>query len=209
MATLESLKSSMLLVLGDDPDTTPDYHEDLMLDAANAAQIAVLPRVWKPATDTIAAAATSHTLPSDCFEIQAVWDETQNMFLDPAILAAGEPSASVSGNGWYEYPEGTISFYSALGADGGTLFYAATWTALTTDADTTEVPDYAITAMVLYGASYMLLSKAAANAKLGAYRTRVDSGTPEDNPVQRMSEYFLARFEFEMTNMPTLLKGAR
>lgn len=209
MANLEDLRSALILVLGDDPDEEPDYHENLLIDAINAGQVAILPRVWKPALDTITAAATSHTLPSDVFEVQAIWDETKNTFLDPALIAAGEPSASTTGNGWYEYPQGTITFYTALGDEGGTVFYGATWAALASETDVTEVPDYALTAVTLYAASYALLAKATSAAKLGTYRTRVDSGTPEDNPLQVMSEYFKQRFNEELTNMPTLPKGAR
>jgi hypothetical protein len=209
MATFEDIKNQVLLVLGENPDEEPGYHEDLLLDAVCGSLDAILPRVWKPSTDTITGGAIQHQLPSDIFEIQAIWDDTLSMFLDPAVLAAGEPSASVSGNGWYQFPHGHVSFYSELGDNGGTLMYAATWVKPAAESDTIESPAYSHLAMTYYAASYTLLSKATSAAELGAYRTRIDSGTPEHNPVRDISTYFLQRFEMEMERMPTITKGSR
>lgn len=209
MTDLEEAKARIIFLLGDDPDSGTAYSDDLLLDSVHAAYDAILPYVWKPMTEALAGDTQSFTLPSDLYEVQAVWDSKLNTYIDPAILAPGEPSASETGNAWYEYPSGTLNLYNAIGSSGGTLYYAATWSKPTQDADVLEVPDYTLTGIIYYGASYSTLNKAAAAARLGNYKTRQDSGNPEDNPLLTYSSFLLKRFEFEMARMPKTTKGIR
>lgn len=209
MADLEEVKARIVFLLGDDPDSGTSYTDELLLDAVHAAYDAILPYVWKPATTALAADTQTFTLPTDLYEVQAVWDTNLNTYIDPAIMAPGEPSATETGNAWYEYPSGTLNLYNAIGSSGGTLYYAATWSKPTQDADVLEVPDYAQTGLVYYGASYATLNKASAAARLGNYKTRQDSGNPEHNPLLTYSSFLLKRFEYEMARMPKIAKGAR
>lgn len=207
--TLGELKNRITFTIGDDPDTGSDIPDDLILDAAHSALDAILPHCWKPATQTLAGAAKSFLLPLDIFEAQAVWDSSKDTFIDPAILAPGEPTSNLTGNGWYLYPSGYISFYSNLSASGGVLFYSAVWTKPTSDNTAIEAPEYATPGLVMYGASYVLLMRIGAQARLGNYKTRIDSGTPEDNPLLDYSTYLLKRFDIEMSRMPQMVKGVR
>lgn len=207
--TLEEIKSRIIFLLGDDPDSGTSYPEDLLLDAVVAAYDAMLPFVWKPATTSLAANTASFTLPTDLYEVQAVWDTDLNTYIDPATLTPGEPRATETGNAWYEYPSGTLNLYNAIGSSGGTLYYAATWSKPAQDADVLTVPDYAITGVVYYASSYATLNKAASAARLGNYKQRQDSGTPEDNPLLTYSTFLLKRFEYEMARMPKIAKGVR
>lgn len=210
MANLEDIKARVIFLLGDDPDEgDSSYTDDLLLDAVGAAHDAILPYVWKPATAALAADTSTFTLPSDLYEVQAVWDASAGYFIDPAILTPGEPSASDTGNAWFEYPSGTLNLYNAIGSSGGILYYAATWSKPTIDADVLEVPEYALTGLTYYGASYATLYKASSAARLGNYKTRQDSGTPEDNPLLTYSTFLLKRFEYEMARMPKITKGMR
>jgi hypothetical protein len=210
MADLEAVKARVVFLLGDDPDEgDSSYPDDLLVDAVHAAHDAILPYVWKPKTDSLTAALSTFTLPTDLYEVQAVWDESVGTFIDPAILTPGEPSASDTGNAWFEYPSGTLNLYNAIGSSGGTLYYAATWSKPTQDADVLEVPEYALTGLTYYGASYATLNKASSAARLGNYKTRQDSGNPEHNPLLTYSNFLLKRFEYEMARMPKITKGMR
>lgn len=207
MATLEEIKNRVIFLLGDDPDSGTSYSDDLLLDSIQAAHDAMLPFVWKPATSTLAGDLNTYTLPSDLYEVQAVWDKDEGTFIDSALLAPGEPSATATGNAWFEYPSGTLNLYNAIGSSGGTLYYAAAWSKPTQDADVLEVPEYTLTGLVYYAASYGTLNKAAGAARLGNYKQRPDAGTPEDNPLLTYSTFLLKRFEYEMSRMPKITKG--
>lgn len=207
--TLGEFKNRITFALGEDPDTGTDLPDDLMLDAAHTALDAILPHCWKPAKYTLSGAADSYSLPTDIFEAQAVWDSGKNTFLDSAILAPGEPSASASGNGWFLYPNGYVSFYTALSASGGILYYSAVWAKPTADSAAIEAPEYATAGLVMYASSYALLMRIGAQARLGNYKTRIDSGTPEDNPLLDYSTYLLKRFDIEMSRLPRMVKGVR
>jgi hypothetical protein len=209
MANLEDAKARITFLLGDDPDSGTSYSDDLLLDSVHAAYDAMLPYVWKPKTEVLAAGLSTFTLPEDLYEVQAVWDSNLNTFIDPAILAPGEPDATETGNAWYEYPSGILNLYNAIGSSGGTLYYAATWSKPLQDADVLEVPDYAMTGLTYYGASYATLNKASAAARLGNYKTKQDSGNPEHNPLLTYSSFLLKRFEYEMARMPKIAKGIR
>jgi len=208
--TLGELKNQIIRNVGDDPDATgTDIPDEMILDSVNAALNAILPSCWKPATSALTGAASSYALPSDIFEVQAVWDADAKTFLDSAILAPGEPTANATGNGWFLYPYGYISFYTALSASGGTLYYSATWDKPTVDSDVIEAPAYATTGLALYGASYAILMRIGAQSRLGNYKTRIDSGTPEDNPLLDYSTYLLKRFDIEMSRLPRIVRGVR
>lgn len=209
MATLGDLKNRIIFVLGDDPNESTDLSDDLLLNAVHSALDAILPQCWKPATYTLSGALAQYALPSDTYEIQAVYDSNLKMFVDSMILAPGEPGANVSGNAWTEYPSGYLSLLTALSASGGILYYAATWTKPTADTDVLATPAYALTALTMYGASYAILNKLSAASKLGNYKTRLDSGDPTDQPLQQLSTYLLKRFEIEMNRMPKQMRGSK
>lgn len=209
MANLEEAKARITFLLGDDPDSGTSYSDDLLLDSVHAAYDAILPYVWKAAAADLTGGLQSFPMPDDLYEVQAVWDAGQSTYIDPAILAPGEPSATETGNAWYEYPLGTLTLYNAIGSSGGTLYYAATWSKPLQDADVLEVPEYAMTGLIYYGASYATLNKASAAARLGNYKTKQDSGNPEHNPLLTYSSFLLKRFEYEMARMPKIAKGIR
>lgn len=209
MATFGQLKNRIVFILGDDPNESTDISDDLLSNAIDSALDAILPQCWKPSLYTLTGSASRYALPADVYEVQGVYDSGTRVFLDPAVLAPGEPSSSSSGNGWLEYPYGYISLYTALSSSGGVLYYAAKWTKPVNESDVIDAPEYAVTALTLYGASYAVLNKAAAAAALGNYKTRLDSGTPEDQPLQNFANYLLKRYETEMMRMPKQTKGVK
>lgn len=213
MTTYAELKRHTLLLLDDDVKAGPplggtDYSTTVLDFAVAAAYRAILPKVWKPSADDILAGATSHTLPSDVYEVQGILDISNGDFLPSFILSANSGyGAGTTGNRWILYPKGTVTFSNEIGSEGGTLYYAAQWALPTDDTDDIEPPDYAVTALVLYMASHLLLGSAASAGSLAQYKARVDSGTPEDNPLKDLSNLFLKRFDIEMSKLPMMEKG--
>lgn len=213
MTTYAELKRHALLLLADEivagPPLVGADHTQAIIDfAVESAYDGILPKVWKPATDAIAAGATSHTLPDDAYEMQGVLDILSGDFLPSLILdSRTDYGTGTTGNSWLLYPDNTITFTNEMGSDGGTLFYAAQWEYPVDDTDIIEPPVYANTAIVLYMASHMLLSDASSAGSLAQYKAKIDSGDPEDNPLQRLSEMFLRRFDVEMNRLPMSAKG--
>ena len=213
MTTYAEIKRHALLLLADDivegpPLIGTDFPQAIIDFAVESAFDAILPKVWKPATDAIVAGVTLHTLPDDMYEVEGVLDVLSGEFLPSLILSAqADYGTGTTGNSWILYPDNKITFTNSLGTGGGTLFYAARWETPTDDVDVLEPPPYANIAIVLYMASHMLLSAASSAGSLAQYKAKVDSGDPEDNPLQRLSEMFLRRFDVEMNRLPMSAKG--
>jgi hypothetical protein len=124
-------------------------------------------------------------------------------------MTAGVSWGTLAEQSWVEYPEGHITFMQPLSTSGAKLYYSGMWAKPALDADSIEAPAITHVGIVLFAASYCLLSKASASANIRQYNTKVDSGIPIHNPEAEMSTYFLRRFEAEMNRHPSRAKGQR
>jgi hypothetical protein len=124
-------------------------------------------------------------------------------------MTAGVSWGTLAEQSWVEYPEGHIAFMQPLSTSGAKLYYSGMWAKPALDADSIEAPAITHVGIVLFAASYCLLSKASASANIRQYNTKVDSGIPIHNPEAEMSTYFLRRFEAEMNRHPSRAKGQR
>lgn len=75
-----------------------------------------------------------------------------------------------------------------------TLHYVAHYPEVTDDTSMITVPRWAREAVKLYAAAVALEPASVKASNLGQWKDRSESGTPEDNPMLRQSEYFLKRF---------------
>jgi hypothetical protein len=215
MAIYSDLSSRLLRLLGD-PDAKT-YDEEVVYDGLLHAHTAILS--WIPKLSkhqfTSGSAGDVFALPSDCYEVQAVQVVETGKFLPRATLAPntirGEDLATV--NDWIVYPDGYLSL--SLPLDEGdllNLYYYAYWNTPTSPTNTTfviEVPQMGHRGMLLYAASYAIMPQAMNAAGIRQYATRIDSGNPEDNPLERASEYFLKRFFAEMKLVPPFVRAGQ
>lgn len=208
------LKSAVIRLLGDQVLTTNNLisgggtSAEMLMDAVHAGLLAILPYVWKSAVYTVPDGSTEIDIPSDLYHIESVYDNELQAYLGESILTPGIPLASEAGNMWVEYPEGHMTFLAEL-EDGGTLYYAAYWIEPELDAEIIEAPAVALPGIAFYAASYCLLPKAVSSAQQRQYNVKVDSGTPEDNPVMTMANNYMKRFELEMSRISGRTKGVR
>lgn len=218
MATLADLKRRVLNLISDievansDPIAGAQFSAALLLEAIDAGLDAILPWVSKSSVATLTgnAVLTEFPLPTDLYRIEAVWDGLYYSFIPIVKMSPGvQWSDSISELTCMDYPEGKITFSYALSTSGGKVYYAATWTKPELDDDDISAPEVTHTAICLFAASYCMLNKANQAAILNAFKTRVDSGSPEDNPAKTMSDYFLRRFELEMNRHPAKDRGQR
>lgn len=187
----------------------------LMLDGIAAALAAICQKAPKQSVLPIAAGEDGLLLPADLYEIDGIQDLGTGLFLEKMKFnASGQAfSPQASSITWTDYPFGEITFSSAL-ASGGTLYYSALWESPkrddydNPDEFNVELPDYLAYALCLHAASYCAINRFAGSAEIRQFNTKVDSGTPEDNPFQVLSDFLLRRFEVEMGRLQQRQRGS-
>jgi hypothetical protein len=214
MATLGELRSRLLRLLGD-PEGS-GYSDALLIDAISNAFDAILP--WMPKTSkhtlTGDGTAVSFALPSDYYDAEALLSE-EGEALPKAYLTTGQflGERSNNANDWIEYPNGYLSLSNPISSGAEyTLYYLARWakpTVNTEEAANMEPPEIATIGISLYSAAYALLPAAIGAAEVRQFNTRIDSGTPEHNPIQRTALYLLDLFKLEMSRHPKHQKAAK
>ena len=191
------------------------YDDDLIYDGFIGAHEAILPWVPKYNVSTLTAGSNGDTfaLPSDVYSIQAVQRVEDGKFLSRANMAPALQRNVDSNieNDWIEYPSGYLSLHSALDeGDELNVYYLAHWNTPTAAADfnfVIEVPRHAHQGMIYYAASHTLYPVTVSTAAIRRWNLRVDSGDPEDNPLEIIANIYLKRFHEEMKMMPPYVKA--
>lgn len=211
MASLTELKARILRILND-PDGA-GYTDTLLLDSVNAAQLAIMPWTPKTASETITGDGTevSFDLPEDFYDVDAVLIDSTGEIIREAFLDAGATHGdNIEEDNDYLILGNEIVFSKAIDAAATyTLYYRANWTPLEDDDDTTECPAFVHYALCLYAAAYALLPTSVTSGEIRQFGTKVDSGNPEHNPVQRTVEFLMRMFAQEMNRHPTHRKTQR
>lgn len=215
--TFAEVKSMVIRVTNDEvvADVIPlggsQSSAQLLSDAVKAALTAITTKVWKPLIKHIDLAdgdGDTFTLPSGITNIEGIYEIARGMFIPELEIRFGATLAEAqTGNGWILYPNGKLTFANTLSSDGADIYYAGSWEIPVGDGDTLEPPDMSLTPIVLYAASYVFLARASATADVRQYATKIESGTPTDNPAKDMSDFFLKRYEIEMQRMPMHTRG--
>lgn len=215
MTSLGDLRSQVLRLLGDPAGS--GYEDTLILDGINAAFDAILPWTPKTAKSTITGdgTATAFLSPADCYEIEAVVKDSTGEVLPRTMLVASQKIGlmSLNSNDWIEYPDKYLSFSKAPSTgEIYSVYYLAHWTKFTTATDMTtliEPPERSLIGITLYAAAYILLPAAVGASEVRQFATRIDSGTPEHNPMQRTALYLLELFQREMGRHPKHQKASK
>lgn len=212
MTTYGDLVNRALRALKDVDQTK--YEDDLVYDGLASAHDAILP--WVPnygvATLTAGSIGDVFALPIDCYVVDAVQLVANGLFIPKSILSPNTVRGQyTTTNDWSDYPHGYISLSSTLD-EGSTIkvYYRASWDKPANSADTAHVitpPSYAHNAMVYYACSHCLIPEAISNANLSQFKMRPEIGTPEDLPIEIMSDFFLKRFYAEMKMMPPFVRA--
>jgi len=107
---------------------------------------------------------------------------------------------------YFEWPEGVLNFLQTI-AVGTTLQvdYFAYWERVEVDDEQQllVIPRWMEEAVRWYVLSMALVKPGAQAANLGQYKTRRDSGSPEDNPLLQYARYCLRRYNEALANHPT------
>lgn len=186
------------------------YTSAFLMDAINAALDAILP--WQPklglSTLTGDGTTTTFSLPTQCYDIDAIVARTSGEAISKFVFAPGSifGRLTTTENLWFYAPDNKVTFANPITS--GELYdihYLQPWAKITDDSmllDAIEPPDWTVPAMVIYATSQLLIAPSLDTSTLGQYKTRVDSGDPEDNPLQRSITYLLKLFTQEMNRHP-------
>lgn len=213
MSTYDDIQSRIYRLLNDPNEST--YSDELVYDGVVAAHQAILPWVPKYATGALTAGSDGQLLqlPSDCYQIQSVRRDDDGLYLSRASMAPGTVRHDdvQTALDWINYPAGYIHLnYAVDEGDTFTLYYFARWGLPSSVADTQfvlEVPEMAIQGMVYYAGAHVLIPSAVNSATIRQFNLRVDSGTPEHNPLKAESDYLRSLFYTEMKLMPSYLRA--
>jgi hypothetical protein len=200
------LKRKILLLLADEADEESPvgggtYSAALLQDAVHAALNAICQRVWKSSVAVTEEDVSTFGLPSDVIDVEAVYDTKLGIFIPRIQMQVGQAFGHPNGNAWHLFPSGTLAFINNV-IDGATVYYSARWAKPTRDNDLLEPPDSALTCLILYSASYCVLTDIASSGSIRQFNTKVDSGVPTDIPAKVVSDFLLARFEIELKRVP-------
>lgn len=219
--TLQEAKAILIRLLDDVevidqylPYEGEEYKANLLKDSIHAALDAITVRLWKPAileittsTEEAVAESNSYDLPTGLIEVEAVYDEHLTSFIPKIDMLVGENILDPTGNAWYLYPDGRITFVTAV-SDSMKVFYSSLWSKPVNDEDALEPPGISLTPIILYAASYCMLPSSVTSSNIRQYNTKVDSGRPVDNPRAEQSNFFLRRFEIALQQIPKMQKGS-
>lgn len=214
MVTVSQLRSRIGRMIND--PTLAGYEDGLFYDAIGAAFDAILP--WVPKTETLnitGTGASSYSLPADFYQAESCEVVLTGELLPESIIIPGHYRGDTiaNTNDWILYPHGQISFSKSLSVgEVYRLYYLAHWIKPTSSAnlqDAVEPPEYAHNGILLYASAYMILPSAISASEVRQFNTKVDSGTPEHNPMQASATYLLKLFLDEMNRHPRHQKAQR
>lgn len=148
---------------------------------------------------------TKFYLPDDRFEKVDISgqvyyvDGSQTVFLDPIRYTEVLNRHS---EGFCTYPTGVLNLSSAIGS-GRVLYvdYFAYWPRPVNDTDTIDIPRWATMALSFLIGVYALTGYGMREADISQWKTRRESGNPEDSSLRSQQEWLLKMYERELARV--------
>ena len=147
--------------------------------------------------------SASFPLPSNSVEddkgarVRGVYDVSAARWLMESNTVPG----GVMEDGWFVWPDKSLRIQPKPRTDAEFhLYYVAYYAEIVNDDDVLEVPPWAYEAIKLYTAGTVLEAPTAQLTLLANFRTKVDSGNPEHNPMLQLAKYYKERF-WEILNL--------
>lgn len=132
------------------------------------------------------------TLPPDYLKMGGVLDVEGNYFLEP--FPAVTPGNERPLRGWYEWPHGELRLLGVYGPVD--IYYYAYYPPLRGDDNQViDVPTWAVQPILMLAAAFVQMPYSVTASSLAQWKTRMDSGTPTDNPLIEQVNFFIAQYE--------------
>ncbi len=135
------------------------------------------------------------SMPEDEISIRGIYSVDDGMWLRP-FMASPEQDGTESWMIWYEWPHGNVH---TLGVSGDLVVdyyaYHPRFDGLDENAQIT-VPRWAEPAIVWLTMANILVPSTVLGASTSQYKTRIESGNPEDNPLLQQVKFFISSYEW-------------
>jgi hypothetical protein len=204
MTTWSKLRDRTLRTLNDTDRDKASWTDDDMLDYINAAlgAVSVHTAQEKVHEQTVAQTTTVLVLPVDCIGVKSVLlgTSTSLTLLKRAALMPGE-TVSLTTNSlpknWAEPVAGQVMFFPGPVPAQALLKvgYLSNWPTIVNDDDDLPVPYWLLEALHFYMLYLSQIKPGTQAASLGQYKTKVDSGQPENNPLKAFAEYCFQQYQ--------------
>lgn len=149
--------------------------------------------------------SSTYTLPTDLLKIDTLYDNDGLIILPYIDNKAYPHSTDVSTNTWFLYPEGSITFNDELSTSAKiTMYYYGDWdtpASMNDDTFVLTVPKTLLYPISLYNSAYCLIPSSVTNADIRQYATRIDSGTPIQNPMKEHILFLMQMYQNELTRL--------
>lgn len=192
---------------------TGTYPDLIILDGINAATNAILPWLSKRAIEkgVVVTSGSLIDLPDDVYLVDAVYSVTDEKWLRHWVI---NPTLGTfpSDPMWIEYPNGYLTLSIDCTDEVMDVYYYTTWTEVDTSgsaSDNMDTPPFADLAIIYYATAYVLASSAVSAAQLRQFNTKIDSGSPDDNPLRDTSNMLMQRFINEVKLFPSLERAQK
>jgi len=206
------LRAKVLRALSDTDRQKASWSDEDLLDYVNNGLRAISPHTAqeKVFAVTLSSSVTALTLPDDLIDLGAVTVSlgTRRRLLERQRLEPGQSfyqvvSSDIDDLRYWVWPSDVLNLTGTLPASSKIeIQYYGYWDQVTDVKQIIRVPGWLEEALYWYIISQANAKPAAQAAKLGQYKTRVDAGGPEDNPLIEYSEYAWRRYEAVMNSHP-------
>lgn len=185
-----------------DDKTNTTYADDDMLDYVNSALVDISSHTAKKVEwiTTLEQPASQLEMPADFMKFGPIAVQVQGLywqFMEPYTWQPSDtlptPYAfSLSQNGYFEWPKGTINFTWLVPANMKLRFdYFGYWSPVIDDNSILNMRQMWMADALQWNILFRAMLKIATQAaNLRQYNIKVDSGTPEDNPMLKMAREF-------------------
>ena len=140
---------------------------------------------------------TQFSIPENCVEhegvsyVYGVYDSTDDAWLTKVEFFPGKPMQQ----GFYSYPSGTLNINPAPDSGNALVgYYVAHYAQVVGDSSVISLPAWAFEAVKMYAAGRVLETQSSNFTTINNFRTKVDSGNPEHNPVLQLSKRYIDQF---------------
>ena len=213
MTTLADITNQVTLALSSAAESNEDISE-LIYHGIVAGHEAILPWLSKTCVVEITSGSSGYDyeLPTDCYVVDGVYDESNNKMIPKLDLIPGiifKESTDVVK--WIDLPYGYIRLNRTVEDDIIGVIYRALWNVPLSTETTSEIelPRFAHTALVIYATAYVGFVLSGSTADLRQYGNQTQSGVPTNNPLLDWSNRMLKRFMEEVSNFPKLTRSVR
>lgn len=199
-----TLLSDSVLDVADTALEGGQFKAPLLADSIANGLTAITNRCWKVAVEHITTTGSVFPLPVGFIEMLGVLDVNTQNFMPEAKFSIN--ALLEDANVWMLSPSGSITFTSSVSTPMD-VYYKSVWNEPSLETDLLECPQYALQAVILYAAAYALSAKSAGSALIRVFNGRVDSGSPDDNPIKDQVREFIRLADTAVTKFPMMPTG--